>query len=71
MLAEQESDGAAFEQAVRLVLALLHLQLVGEVENGLDLGRRPVADAGEQATRRSSESAAGSGTLGVPVQVVA
>ncbi len=49
VLAEEQTEGAPFEQAVRLARALLRLQLVGEVEHGLELGGGPVADAGERA----------------------
>ncbi len=48
VLPKQEADGAALEQPVRLPLLLFRLQVVGEVENGIELRRRPVADARER-----------------------
>ncbi len=49
VLAKQEADGAALEQAVWLPLLLLRLQLVGEIQHGVELRRGPVANACERA----------------------
>jgi hypothetical protein len=49
VLAEEEAERTPLEQPVRLASLVLRLQLGGQVEHGLELGGRPVADARQGA----------------------
>jgi hypothetical protein len=60
-LAEEQAERAALQEAVRLAGGALSLQLVGEVEHGVELGSRQVGDPRQRPAAQVDAERSGQG----------